>query len=117
MLLLALTLAVQPVGNEQSAYPPDPPCADSTTYGMAQCMEKQWRIWDDRLNAEYSAALKRVSPQARPWLRQAQQLWVKYRDANCRMYANHEGTVARLWSVGCPLDMTKKRALELHDMD
>ena len=117
MLLLALMFAAQAPENEQPVYPSDPPCADSTTYGIARCLEKQWHVWDKRLNTEYSAALKRVSPQARPWLRQAQQLWVKYRNANCQMYASHEGTVAQLWSVGCPLDMTKKRALELHDMD
>ena len=117
MLLLALILASQAVENEQSPYPPDPPCMDTSTYGMSQCMQRQWEVWDKRLNAEYSAALKRVSPQARPWLRQAQQLWVKYRDANCRMYSSHEGTVAQLWSVGCLLDMTKKRVLELHGMD
>jgi len=117
MLLLALMLASQALENEQSLYSPDRPCVDSTTYGMSQCMQKQSELWDKRLNAEYSAALKRASPQERPWLRRAQRLWVRYRDANCRMYSNHEGTVAQLWSAGCPLEMTKRRALELHDMD
>ena len=118
MLLLALMFAVQSVGTLESPYPADPDCsADRTTYGMARCLEKQALVWDRRLNAEYAAALRRVSPQARPLLRRAQHLWVKYRDANCKMYSAHEGTVAQLWSVGCPLDMAKKQALELHEMD
>lgn len=75
MLLFALMLAAQTT-DEPSPYPPDPPCAESSTYGMSQCMQRDWQVWDKRLNTEYAAALKRVSPQARPWLRQAQQLWL-----------------------------------------
>lgn len=114
MFLFALLLVAQRV---DSPYPPDPPCADYSTYGMAQCLQKQALVWDKRLNNEYARALKRVSLHARPSLRRAQLLWVKYRDANCEMYSRHEGTVAQLWSSGCPLDMAKKRALELHEMD
>jgi uncharacterized protein YecT (DUF1311 family) len=117
MLLVALLLLTSEAEADPSPYPPDPPCAESSTLGMVQCMEKLAPVWDARLKQEYGAALKRVSPQAQPALRRAQQQWVKFRDANCEMYSLHEGTVAQLWSVGCPLDMTKKRALELHDMD
>ena len=115
MLLLALFMIAPDVNS--SPYPPDPPCKDCSTYGMAQCLQKQALVWDRRLNTEYADALKRVSVQARPALRRARSLWVKYRDANCEMYSRHEGTVSQLWSAGCPLEMSKVRALELHRMD
>jgi uncharacterized protein YecT (DUF1311 family) len=117
MLLLALVLINQSANEAPSPYPPDPPCTEYSTYGMSQCLQKQAVVWDRRLNDEYAGALKRVSPQARPALRRAQRLWVKYRDANCEMYSRHEGTVAQLWSAGCPLEMSKERALELRKMD
>lgn len=117
MLLLALALMAPPATGPTSPYPPDPECAQRTTYDMAQCLLKQGLVWDQRLNAEYKAALERVPPRARPALRRAQSAWIKYRDTNCEMYSLHEGSVAQLWSAGCPLDMTRKRTLELHDMD
>ena len=63
MFLFALLLVAQRV---DSPYPPDPPCADYSTYGMAQCLQKQALVWDKRLNNEYARALKRVSLHARP---------------------------------------------------
>jgi uncharacterized protein YecT (DUF1311 family) len=117
MLLIAVMVLASETGTDPAPYPPDPPCAESTTLGMVTCMEKLTPVWDARLDQEYDAALKRVSPRAQPALRRAQQQWIKFRDANCEVYSLHEGSVAQLWSVGCPLEMTKKRTLELRDMD
>ena len=44
-------------------------------------------------------------------LRDAQRLWIKYRDANCGMYYSFSGgTMDMLNGAGCELSMTKERA-------
>jgi uncharacterized protein YecT (DUF1311 family) len=117
MFLLAMLLLVQAAGVHESLSS-DPICSTAgTSYGIAQCIQKQALVWNGRMNKEYRKALKRVSPQARPWLRRAQKLWVQYRKANCKMHSRDEGSAAQLSSSGCILGMAKQRALELHDIN
>ena len=80
---------------------------------MNECRGKQYDIWNQTLNNEYKAALKRVNPSQKVSLRNAQRLWVQYRDANCQTYAQTDGTIGSMMGGSCFLDMTKQRALEL----
>lgn len=90
------------------------PCGDaaSTAAGI-DCVVAKTKIWDRRLNADYkdlqaSAGKAQLAP-----LRAAQHLWVQYRDANCRFYGSHDGSIAELQQAECVRAMTQDRALEL----
>lgn len=83
------------------------------TIQMNECRSKQYDIWNQTLNNEYKAALKRVNPSQKVSLRNAQRLWVQYRNANCETYAQTDGTIGSMMGGSCFLDMTKQRALEL----
>ncbi len=86
------------------------------TQSMVECMSDELEIQDQRLNDAYRA-IRSELPEARQIaLRDAQRLWISYRDANCYFYATGEGTIARLISNDCFLSATAKRATELADM-
>jgi uncharacterized protein YecT (DUF1311 family) len=116
VLTLAILMLLQAAA-DGTPYPADPPCSEGGTFDMARCLEQQAAQWDGRLNSEYKAAQGRLSPARRVLLRAAQRDWVRYRRANCTLYASHERTVSQLWSNGCERDMAKVRTLELHELD
>jgi uncharacterized protein YecT (DUF1311 family) len=53
---------------------------------IVNCVQARAKVWDDRLNAAYRDLLKRITPDQRQPLMQAEQLWIQYRDANCKFY-------------------------------
>ncbi|WP_445194112.1 lysozyme inhibitor LprI family protein [Sphingomonas sp. Tas61C01] len=116
MLTLAILMMFQAAA-EGAPYPADPPCSDGGTFGMAQCLEQQASRWDARLKSEYEAAQGRLPIRRRMLLQAAQRDWIRYRFANCKLYASHEGTVRQLLSNGCERDMAKARTLELYKLD
>jgi uncharacterized protein YecT (DUF1311 family) len=117
MIWLAILLMAQADHEPLPPYPPDTVCAETTTRQLSECLQKQTTVWNERLNTEYAKALAHLDTAELPALREAQRLWVKYREANCEMYAQHGGTVAELLWAGCLLEMTKQRAVELRNMD
>ena len=116
MLKLAILMMSQAAA-EAAPYPADPPCSDGGTFGVARCLEEQASQWDARLNSEYEAAQGRLPIRRRMLLQASQRDWIRYRFANCKLYASHEGTVSQLWSNGCERDMAKARTLELHKLE
>ncbi len=92
---------------------PEQAC-DGSTYEIVECLKGKIAQWDKRLNIAYQQALKdAVSPKQAEQLRKAQRLWVQYRDANCEYYALGEGTIARIETGYCSLELTQARAKEL----
>ncbi|WNL43531.1 lysozyme inhibitor LprI family protein [Halomonas sp. PAMB 3264] len=90
--------------------------AGSVTQSMVECISDEVDVQDKRLNDAYRA-IRRELPEARQIaLRDAQRLWISYRDANCGFYATGEGTMARLISNDCFLSETAERATELENM-
>lgn len=99
-------------------YPADADCenyGDGSTVAMSECLSAQSKTWDQRLNVEYSAALKRGEIEADK-LRSAQRAWLRYRDANCAAYYSVKGTINITLTGHCYVDMTRARTLELHEM-
>lgn len=87
---------------------------DGSTYEIVECLKGKIAQWDKRLNIAYQQALKdAVSPKQAEQLRKAQRLWVQYRDASCEYYALGEGTIARIETGYCSLELTQARAKEL----
>lgn len=101
-----------------SVYPADTNCADAgdgSTMAMQACLWEQSKVWGQRLNVEYQAALRRREIDSGK-LRSAQRAWLKYRDANCEAYDTVRGSISGILVGKCWRDMTRARTLELHEM-
>ena len=91
-------------------------CLDqSSTVAMVDCLTRQTRQADARLNAAYKAARARVPARQAAALQVAQRAWVTYSNANCRAYALGEGTITQIETAQCALDTTRRRADELEN--
>ena len=92
---------------------PEQAC-DGSTPEIVECLKGKTAQWDKRLNIAYQQALKdAVSAKQGEQLRKAQRLWVQFRDTNCLYYSMGEGTIARIETGYCMLDLTQARAKEL----
>jgi uncharacterized protein YecT (DUF1311 family) len=90
------------------------PCGDKqSTVDIVACVTAKTKAWDDRLNEAYKGVQKRISAGQRQPLAAAEQLWIKYRDANCGFYAAADGTIRQVMAAECMRSMTQDRALEL----
>jgi len=108
-------LASAAYADDQDA--PETLCNIGNTFDMVECLKAKTAQWDKRLNAAYQQALKdATSDRQRSQLRDAQRLWIQYRDANCLYFGLGEGTIARLEAGECVRRMTEARARELEDI-
>jgi uncharacterized protein YecT (DUF1311 family) len=92
---------------------PDMQECDGSTAEMVECLSRQAKVWDQRLNEAYQKLMQAAPAGQREKLRAAQRLWVQYRDANCAYYAAGEGTVSRVEAAECMRSMTESRTGEL----
>ncbi len=89
-------------------------CADETsTIGIATCVDGLHAAWDGRLNTAYQAVMNRLEGAQKTALRDAQRAWIAYRDANCAFYAAGEGTIAQIETAVCMYALTRQRAEEM----
>jgi uncharacterized protein YecT (DUF1311 family) len=93
--------------------PEMPSECDGNTAQIVECLTRQAKVWDQRLNQAYQKLLQSGPAAQREKLRAAQRLWLQYRDANCAYYAAGEGTVARVATAECLRSMTESRTEEL----
>jgi uncharacterized protein YecT (DUF1311 family) len=97
------------------------PCQDAltnaTTVAAAECLLNERDAWDVLLNRYYEELRKAESDPARSTLRQAQRLWITFRDADCDFaYQQFEGgTIRQLTAADCLRDRTATRVLQLRD--
>ncbi|WP_241509524.1 lysozyme inhibitor LprI family protein [Pseudomonas ovata] len=88
--------------------------SEGITFNMNECDNKELAKQNARLNTAYKAAMAALSDEQKTQLRDAQRLWIKYRDANCFMYYHFSGgTMDQINGAGCELSMTVKRSEEL----
>ena len=84
------------------------------TMNMLDCMGSEAEQQDARLNENYKAAMQALTPAQQTQLRDAQRLWIKFRDADCALLGSLTGgTIDSVNSASCFLDMTQKRADDL----
>lgn len=91
-------------------------CLDASggvTTEMRSCIHQEVDLQDKRLNEVYKAFMKRLPSEQKESLRQAQRLWIKYRDANCGFYFQIPGTMMQVMASDCVLRQTHDRANEL----
>lgn len=92
-------------------------CMDASggvTMNMLDCMGSELDQQDARLNQGYKAAMQALDKGQQTQLRDAQRLWIKFRDADCALLGSLTGgSIDRINSASCFLDMTKRRADDL----
>ena len=92
-------------------------CMDESggvTINMLDCMGSETEQQDARLNQNYKAAMQSLTPAQQTQLRDAQRLWIKFRDADCALLGSLTGgSIDRINSASCFLDMSKQRADDL----
>ncbi|PSS58094.1 lysozyme inhibitor LprI family protein [Pseudomonas sp. BBP2017] len=116
LLLVTLITAIAPFAVAQNDSPAYSQCMQTaqTTLDMNNCNGAEIKRQDARLNSAYKKAKAALEPAQQAKLLDAQRLWIKYRDANCKLYYSLTGgTIDQLNGAGCVLDMTKARADEL----
>jgi uncharacterized protein YecT (DUF1311 family) len=95
-------------------------CMDESggvTMNMLDCMGSETEQQDARLNQNYKAAMQTLTSAQQTQLRDAQRLWIKFRDADCALLGSLTGgSIDRINSASCFLDMTKQRADNLADL-
>jgi uncharacterized protein YecT (DUF1311 family) len=107
-VLLASPVAAEMFGDDY------PPCGEqSNTLAIVDCIEAKTKVWDRRLNKAYKDLPQRIVAGQLGPLKEAQHLWVKFRDANCAFYDAQDGTIRQIQAAECVRSMTKDRALEL----
>jgi uncharacterized protein YecT (DUF1311 family) len=94
-------------------------CLDKnqSTAGMVECEDKAYDKWDKELNRLYGELMKKISPDAKATLKEAQVQWLKFRDAEFKLqdalYSKLEGTMYIPMRADSRMQLVKKRALEL----
>ncbi len=84
------------------------------TMNMLDCMGSETEQHDARLNQNYKAAMQALDKGQQNQLRDAQRLWIKFRDADCALLGSLTGgSIDRINNASCFLDMTKQRADDL----
>lgn len=95
-------------------------CMDKSggvTTNMLDCATAEFQRQDARLNQNYKAAIKELSPEKQKQLRDIQRLWIQFRDAECGFYSDLTGgTIDRIFSSSCLLKQTKVRADDLAEL-
>jgi uncharacterized protein YecT (DUF1311 family) len=91
-------------------------CNTGNTADIVRCVDALVREWQTRLDEALKKLIDQIDePKRREELQAAQDLWVKFRDANCGWYAAGPGTIAQIEGVECMRSMTADRALELEE--
>ncbi len=114
-LSAAAMVALAAVAHAGDQGDPEQSC-DGNTFQMVECLKARTAQWDKRMTIAYQQALKDAGEKQREQLRNAQRLWIQYRDANCLYYGLGEGTIARIDAGECMRNMTKARAEELEGL-
>jgi uncharacterized protein YecT (DUF1311 family) len=95
------------------------PNEQGTTPGMAECVTREYRVWDERLNAAYKEWVKgcpeqpgRKDDKACAARRKLERAWIAYRDALCDLpYAEHGGSFATVEYADCMMRETARQAI------
>jgi uncharacterized protein YecT (DUF1311 family) len=88
---------------------------NQSTHAMVACSDKEAKIWDNLLNAEYQRLLGAVDGKAKDDIVKAQRQWIGLRDADCAIpYELFEGgTLAQPIGANCVMANTAERMLQV----
>lgn len=77
---------------------------------MQNCAVAETKIQDARLNANYKQLMQHMTPKQQTALRNAQRIWIKYRDAEVKLIAAEEPAIADYLAADMYLYLTAQRA-------
>lgn len=84
---------------------------------LLSCIAAENGSQDARLNLAYKAAQTHLPVERAKQLQEVQRIWIKYRDANCKFYADTKGSAgAALRTNECLMNATASRATELENL-
>lgn len=93
---------------------------NASTAGQTECEATAQRAYDLRMNAAYSALIKRLPADAGERLRQGQRAWLAFRDADARaraaLYATRRGTMYAPMDAASATAVIRDRALQLESL-
>jgi uncharacterized protein YecT (DUF1311 family) len=91
--------------------------SDEITAKIRECNARELKYQDALLNRYYRQTMNRLRGKQRQELCDAQRAWIRYRDANCRLYYGLTGgTIDILNGSSCYADRTARRARELQQL-
>ncbi len=95
-------------------------CMDESggvTAAMLDCIAKETKVQDAKLNKAYKNAMKALTSKEQTQLKEVQRIWIKYRDANCGFYNGLTGgTIDAINASSCFLNMIAERGEELESI-
>jgi uncharacterized protein YecT (DUF1311 family) len=111
--LLILVILVSAHGQEPKK---NEPCADAQSQAdMNICWGKEYKAADATLNQVYRQLFAKLDDEQKAQLKNAQNAWLKYRDANCEFVADQYkgGSMRPMIAAICLADVTHNRTTEL----
>jgi uncharacterized protein YecT (DUF1311 family) len=126
LFLLSLAILGSPAAHAASVPPTaaaDPRCS-GTDSEMIECAAAALQKADDKLNASYQAALRRIEAttatgeprrNTRKGLIEAQRLWIQFREKDCGTRRDYEenSQLGSAFYLGCMAERAEQRANEL----
>ncbi len=95
-------------------------CSNAQTQQeMNTCAAAEYQKADQQLNETYQAMFKRANPAQRELLTQAEQAWIKVRDADCKFVSSgaEGGSAETLVHSQCLTDKTRERTNFLSSLE
>ncbi|HSC80172.1 MAG TPA: lysozyme inhibitor LprI family protein [Chitinolyticbacter sp.] len=91
--------------------------ARGVTARVLDCTNREYTRQDQRVSAAYQVLLAQPGRPRQVQLRDAQQAWLKFRQANCNYYADPDGgPLAQVIASDCLLTVTAARVAELEGL-
>lgn len=89
-----------------------------TQLELNQCTSELYKEADKKLNQVYQEVLKRTSEKQTNLLKNSQNLWIKYRNIDCKFqsFKSQGGSVYPMVMISCLIQKTKDRTKELKAM-
>ncbi len=118
IVTVALLLACAGASAQKEQKEQESPCAEAgTQYEMNQCAHKEFTTADAELNKVYAELVAKLDVKRRARLKESEQAWIKYRDANCEYESSQYegGTMRPMVHSFCLARMTAARTGELKD--
>jgi uncharacterized protein YecT (DUF1311 family) len=116
-LFLIVLIAFAAMSISVSAQKPKPkPCEDAQTQAdMNICWGNEYKKADAKLNQTYQQLAAMLDDEQKTQLKNAENSWIKYRDANCEFVADQYkgGSIHPMIAAICLADVTNNRATEL----
>jgi uncharacterized protein YecT (DUF1311 family) len=112
-LLVALfVMSISVPGQKQKPKP----CEDAQTQAdMNICWGNEYKKADARLNQTYQQLVAMLDDDEKAQLKNVENAWIKYRDANCEFVADQYkgGSIRPMIAAICLADVTNNRTTEL----